>query len=77
MPFGRASQRVFFNIVHTDFRYGPVLYYLVKIDIADGFYRVWVQITLKVPAKLRMALPRTPPDCRTTLVAFSLATPMG
>ena len=40
MQFGRALQRVIARVVHADPRYGPV--YLSKIDIADGFYRVWL-----------------------------------
>ena len=42
MQFGRALQRVLTTIVHANKKYGPV--FLSKIDIADGFYRVWVQI---------------------------------
>ena len=71
MQFGRALQRVISAIVRADPRYGPVS--MAKIDIADGFYRVWLQ-----PddiAKLGVALP-TPPGC-TPLVAFPLALPMG
>ena len=29
------------SIVHADPRYDPIM--MVKIDIADGFYRVWIQ----------------------------------
>ncbi|KAI2499906.1 hypothetical protein MHU86_14576 [Fragilaria crotonensis] len=71
MQFGRALQRVFTTIVHADPRYGPV--YLAKIDVADGFYRVWIQID-DVP-KLGVVLP-TAPGCQ-PLVAFPLALPMG
>jgi hypothetical protein len=39
MQFGPALQHVFSTIVHADRQYGPV--YMSKIDIADGFYRVW------------------------------------
>ena len=41
MQFGRALQRVCRKIVRANPRYGPV--HMTKIDIADGFYRVWVQ----------------------------------
>lgn len=71
MQFGRALQRVLTTIVHADRRYGPV--FLSKIDIADGFYRVWIQID-DIP-KLGVALPTklgSPP-----LVAFPPALPMG
>jgi hypothetical protein len=71
MQFGRALQRVLSIIVHANRRYGPV--YMAKIDIADGFYRVWLQIG-DVP-KLGVALP-TAPGSR-PLVAFPLALPMG
>ncbi|KAI2503277.1 adenylate kinase [Fragilaria crotonensis] len=71
MQFGRALQRVFTTIVHANRRYGPV--YLSKIDIADGFYRVWLQID-DIP-KLGVALPTAPGS--SPLVAFPLALPMG
>ena len=41
MQFGRTLQRIMSQIVHADPSYGPVK--LGKIDIADGFYRVWLQ----------------------------------
>ena len=71
MQFGRALQRVCRHIVHADPRFGPVT--MAKIDIADGFYRVWVQ--LADVAKLGVALPSTPGTPQ--LVAFPLALPMG
>ncbi len=71
MQFGRALQRVMTTIVNADPRYGPV--YLSKIDIADGFYRVWLQ--LSHIAKLGVALPTAPGEPH--LVAFPLALPMG
>ncbi len=71
MQFGRALQRVFAEIVHANPRYGPVM--LAKIDIADGFYRVWVQWH-DIP-KLGVALPMAPGQPQ--LVAFPLALPMG
>jgi hypothetical protein len=71
MQFGRALQRVIQKIVNADPRYGPT--YLAKIDIADGFYRVWLKIT-DIP-KLGVMLPTTPG--RPQLVAFPLALPMG
>lgn len=46
---------------------------MAKIDIADGFYRVWVRVE-DVP-KLGVALPHT--AGHSPLVAFSLALPMG
>lgn len=70
MQFGRALQRVISTIVHADGRYGPV--YLAKIDIADGFYRVWLQLD-DIP-KLGVALPTAPG--LPPLVAFPLVLPM-
>ncbi|KAI2501864.1 hypothetical protein MHU86_12629 [Fragilaria crotonensis] len=71
MQFGRALQRVISTIVQADRCFGPV--HLSKIDIADGFYRVWLQIT-DIP-KLGVALPLAS-ECH-PLVAFPLALPMG
>ena len=65
------SQRVFTTIVHADPRYGPV--HLAKIDIADGFYRMWLH--LEDIVKLGVAIP-TAPGCL-PVVAFPLALPMG
>ena len=71
MQFGRALQRVLSTIVHVDPRYGPV--HLAKIDVADGFYRVWLQVA-DIP-KLGVALPVSPGGKQ--LVAFPLTLPMG
>ena len=71
MQFGRALQRVLTNIVHANPRYGPPK--LAKIDIADGFYRVWLRIR-DIP-KLGVLLPRSGDGPE--LVAFPLALPMG
>ena len=71
MQFGRALQRILTQIVHSDPTYGPVR--LAKIDIADGFYRVWVQLQ-DIP-KLGVALPMAPG--KPPLVAFTLALPMA
>jgi hypothetical protein len=71
MQFGRALQRVMSKIVYADPKYGPV--YLAKIDIADGFYRVWLQIA--DIRKLGVTLPTS--SGQPLLVAFPLALPMG
>jgi hypothetical protein len=71
MQFGRTLQRIMSQIVHADPSYGPVK--LGKIDIADGFYRVWLQFR-DIP-KLGVALPMAPGE--EPLVAFPLALPMG
>ena len=72
MQFGRALQRVFTTLVHAHPRYGPVQH-LAKIDVADGFYRVWVQLQ-DVP-KLGVVLPTA--SGAVPLIAFPLALPMG
>lgn len=71
MQFGRALQRVCSTTVHADPRYGPVS--MAKIDIADGFYRVWVKVD--DGPKLGVAPLSTPSQL--PLVAFPLALPMG
>lgn len=72
MQFGRALQRVLQTIVEADPRSWPV--HLAKIDIADGFYRVWLR-TQDIPKLLGVVLPTTPgqPD----IIAFPLTLPMG
>ena len=71
MQFGRALQRVLQRIYDADPKHGPV--YLMKVDVADGFYRVWLRIR-DVP-KLAIALPPIPGQPK--LVAFPLVLPMG
>ena len=73
MQFGRALQRVLTQIVHADPRYGPPK--LAKIDIADGFYRVWLLYS-DIP-KLGVLLLRSGHPGAPQLVAFPLALPMG
>jgi hypothetical protein len=71
MQSGRVLQRVMSTTVHADPRYGPV--YLAKIDITDGFYRVWLQQADIL--KLGIVLPTSPGQPQ--LIAFPLALPMG
>jgi hypothetical protein len=40
MQFGHTLQRLLQKLVDADPRYGPAQ--IIKIDIADGFYRVWL-----------------------------------
>jgi hypothetical protein len=40
MQFGQALEHILYHIWHANPCHGLV--YLGKIDIADGFYRVWV-----------------------------------
>ena len=71
MQFGRALQRILQTIYYANPRLGPV--YLSKIDIADGFYRIWVKAE-DIP-KLAVSFPSRPGE--EPLVAFPLTLPMG
>ena len=71
MQFGRCLERIITQVVRADPRYGPVKF--IKIDLADGFYRVFVR-TEDIP-KLGVAFPSL--DGEEPLVAFPLALPMG
>jgi hypothetical protein len=71
MQFGRALERIIAHIVHSDPTYGPVQF--LKIDIADGFYRVWLRLE-DIP-KLAVAIPNLPGE--ESLLALPLALPMG
>jgi hypothetical protein len=64
-------KRILQGILHADPCFGPI--YLIKVDIADGFYRVWLN-TSDIP-KLGVIFP----TLRDTepLVAFPLVLPMG
>lgn len=71
MQFGKALDRLLWEIHQADPRHGPV--YISKADMADGFYRLHSQIH-GIPA-LGVAFPSAPDG--TKLVAFPLAMPMG
>ena len=71
MQFGRALDRVLYHIRHANPRYGPVK--LGKIDLSDGFYRVW--LALSAIPKLGIVFPRYPGEEQ--LIAFPLVLPMG
>jgi hypothetical protein len=70
MQFGRAPWRILKHMKHANQHMGPV--YMSKIDIADGFYRIWVRSS-DVP-KLGVLFPSLPGD--EPLVGFTLALPM-
>ena len=72
MQFGRALARVIHSIVFANPAYGPV--YLLKVDLSDGFYRVW--LNLRAIPKLALVLPPLT-DSKEPLVALPLALPMG
>jgi hypothetical protein len=71
MQFGRALECILYHIQHANPRYGPV--YLGKIDLADGFYWVWVAEGDIV--NLGVVLPKYAGEDQ--LVAFPLTLPMG
>ena len=70
MQFGKALQRVLSKVVRADPAYGPV--HLTKIDIADGFYRIWIQYR-DIPC-LGVILP---PNTADPQEALPLALPLG
>jgi hypothetical protein len=71
MQFGRALERIITQVVHSNPRFGPVQFF--KVDIADGFYRVWLQVE-HVPT-LAVTIPSLPHEPH--LLALPLALPMG
>jgi hypothetical protein len=71
MQFGGTLQRIINDIVRANPAYGPV--YLMKVDIADGYYRVWVRAE-DIP-KLGVSIPALTGG--EPLVAFPLSLPMG
>jgi hypothetical protein len=70
MQFGRALYRILQQILDADPRLGSV--HLSKIDIADGFYRIWINAE-DVP-KLGIMFPGEDGE---QLVGFPLVLPMG
>jgi hypothetical protein len=71
IQFGRALWRVLNAIARANPYLGPV--YLCKVDIADGFYRIWVRSA--DVAKLGVLLSTRPGE--EPLIDFPLALPMG
>jgi hypothetical protein len=71
MQFGKALQRILQAIVDANPAHGPV--HLMKVDIADGFYRIWLNLH-DIP-KLAVSLPRLHGD--EPLLALPLVLPMG
>ena len=71
MQFGRALERVLRKIRNANRRFGPT--YLIKVDIADGFYRLFVSAT--TVATLGVVFPHHPDE--EPLIAFPLVLPMG
>jgi len=71
MQFGRTLERILYQVRHANPLFGPV--YLGKVDLADGFYRVW--LTPGAIPKLAVAFPRYAGEEQ--LVALPMALPMG
>jgi hypothetical protein len=71
MQFGRALDRFLYRLRHANPRFGPT--YMSKIDISDGFYRVW--LAARSAVKLAVVLPSMPGE--PPLVAIPLSLPMG
>ena len=71
MQFGQAFERLIRRIVLADPAKGPVQ--LLKVDLSDGFYRMWVSAD-DVP-KLGVIFPSA--DGEPPLVALPIGLPMG
>ena len=71
MQFGRALERILRKIRRANRRYGPT--YMIKVDIADGFYRLFVSAA--TTATLGVVFPQHADE--EPLVAFPLVLPMG
>jgi hypothetical protein len=71
MQFGKVLERILTQIVEPNPEFGPVK--LIKVDIADGFYRVWLNMA-DIP-KLAVSIPSN--EGEETLLAFPLVLPMG
>jgi hypothetical protein len=71
MQFGKALHRILQAIADADPVHGPV--HLVKVDIADSFYRIWLNLH-DIP-KLTVSLP--PLYGKEPLFALPLVLPMG
>jgi hypothetical protein len=71
MQFGRALWRILCHGKSANPHHGPI--YLSKIDIADGFYRIWVRAS-DVP-KLGILFPAASGE--EYMVGFPSALPMG
>jgi hypothetical protein len=71
MQFGKALERILQALVDANPIHGPV--YLLKVDIANRFYRIWLNIG-DIP-KLACSLPADIGD--EPLLALPLVLPMG
>ena len=71
MQFGRTLQRLLTKIHYANDHFGPV--YLSKIDLSDGFYRLWLRA--EDTAHLAVLFPTRPGE--TPLIGIPLTNPMG
>jgi len=71
MQFGRALERVLYRVRYANPRYGPV--YLGKVDLADGFCRVWLMPD-SIP-QLAVTFPKYKGEEQ--LIGLPLTLPMG
>ena len=71
MQFGRTLQRLLERIHRANCQYGPV--YMSKIDLSDGFYRLW----LRPEDTLRLAVLFPSREGEPPLVGIPLTNPMG
>ena len=71
MQFGRALERILRKIRRANRRFGPT--YMIKVDIADGFYRLFV--SAPTIANLGVVFPQY--EDEEPLIAFPLVLPMG
>ena len=71
MQFGRTLWRLLYRIHHANDQFGPV--YLSKVDLSDGFYRLWLNPMDTI--RLAALFPSRPGEPK--LVAIPLTNPMG
>ena len=71
LQYGRALERFLRQILLADPKYGPI--YMLKCDIADGYYRI--ALRMRDCPKLALAFPGLSSD--ETFVAIPLVLPMG
>jgi len=72
MLFSHALDRILCEIVLADPALGPV--YLMKIDIADGFFRININININYIPKLGVVFPTLPSEA--PLIALPPVLPM-
>ena len=71
MQFGRALERILYQIRHANPKFGHV--YLAKVDLADGFYR----LTLSDSSILKLGVAFPKYEGEEQMVALPLSIPMG